>query len=194
MTIGVRTLFAALCALHCALAQADAKPQWGLPELMRDLGAVTSVRAKFVETKYFNTLSAPLMLSGTLAYRAPDWLEKHTRKPVAERLVLEGDSLTIEDPRRTRRYALERNPPIRMFVESIRSTLAGDAQTLGRFYDIALLGDTKRWQLVLKPIDEAMRSMVSEIRIAGRGTAIDRMEVLAAGGDRSVMEISPDTP
>ena len=121
MTTGASWLFAALCVANAALAQP--KTGWGLPELMQELRAVKSAHGQFVERKYLAVLSAPLELSGTLAYTAPGRLEKRTLQPRPERLLLEGNTLTLEDQKRRRSYALEQNPPVRAFVESIRSTL-----------------------------------------------------------------------
>ena len=84
MTTGVRALLGLLCAFNVALAQGDSAAPWGLPELMAELHAVSSVRAKFVEKKYLHALSAPLELSGTLAYEAPDRLEKQPGKVATE--------------------------------------------------------------------------------------------------------------
>jgi outer membrane lipoprotein-sorting protein len=190
MTIGGSWLLAALCLSHAAVAQPDAR--WGLSELMQELRSVKSARGKFVERKYLAVLSEPLELSGTLAYTAPGRLEKRTLQPRAERLLLEGNTLTVEDQKRRRSYALDQNPPVWAFVESIRSTLAGDLETLNRFYDVRLDGERSAWRLTLKPSEPAMQGMVSEIRIGGRGAWVDAIEILDAGGDRSVMTITRD--
>ena len=190
MTTGVSALIIAL-----ALSQAAPAPsvvRWGLPELMQELRAVKSAHGRFVERKYLAALSAPLELSGTLAYTAPGRLEKRTLQPRAERLLLEGNTLTLEDQKRRRSYALEQHPPIWAFVESIRSTLAGDLETLNRFYDVRLEGERSAWRLTLRPSEPSMQSMVSEIRIGGRGAWLEAIEVLDAGGDRSVMTITRD--
>jgi hypothetical protein len=190
MTTGVSALIIALALSHAAPAQSEVR--WGLPELMQELRAVKSAHGKFVERKYLAALSAPLELSGTLAYTAPGRLEKRTVQPRAERLLLEGNTLTVEDQKRRRSYALEQNPPIWAFVESIRSTLAGDLETLNRFYDVRLEGERSAWRLTLRPSEPSMQSMVSEIRIGGRGAWLEAIEVLDAGGDRSVMTITRD--
>jgi outer membrane lipoprotein-sorting protein len=187
MTTGASAFFAALFACHAALAQTP----WGVPELMAELRAVRAVRATFAETKYLHALTRPLELSGTLAYRAPDWLEKHTLAPYDERLVLDGDTLTIADAKQRRSFPLERNPPVQAFVESIRSTLAGDLDTLQRFYDVRLSGERGRWRLVLVPTDATMQSLVTEILLGGRDAWVETIEIHAAGGDRTVMTVSP---
>ncbi|HEX9433682.1 MAG TPA: outer membrane lipoprotein carrier protein LolA [Burkholderiales bacterium] len=190
MTTGVSALIIALALSHAAPAQSEVR--WGLPELMQELRAVKSAHGRFVERKYLAALSAPLELSGTLAYTAPGRLEKRTLQPRAERLLLEGNTLTVEDHKRRRSYALEQNPPVWAFVESIRSTLAGDLETLNRFYDVRLEGERSAWRLTLRPSEPSMQSMVSEIRIGGRGAWLEAIEVLDAGGDRSVMTITRD--
>jgi hypothetical protein len=163
---------------------------------MQDLGQVKSARASFVERKDLGILDAPLELSGTLVYVAPSRLEKHTLAPRAESLVLEREELTIEtEGRKLRRTLNLRDHPVaRAFVESIRSTLAGDLPTLRRYYQVGLDGGERRWRLTLKPSEPGMRDVVSEIRISGERSSINAIEVVETNGDRSVMTITRDGP
>ena len=80
------------------------------------------------------------------------------------------------------------------FVESIRSTLAGDLPTLRRFYQLSLDGGERRWRLTLKPNEPGMQDVVSEIRISGDRSWINAIEIIETGGDRSVMTITKDGP
>lgn len=159
---------------------------------MRSMKAVESSKARFSERKELAILNEPLESSGTLIYRAPDRLEKHTLVPERTSMVLEGDRLVLEDARRGGRksFALHEHPVVRAFVESIRSTLAGDLSTLQRFYSVELEGSEPAWRLVLRPREPEMKAAVDEIRISGGGTSIARIEIREAGGDRSVMTIS----
>ena len=110
--------------------------------------------------------------------------------------MLERGQLTLESaqPKRRRTLRLDDYPVIWVFVESIRSTLAGDLALLKRLYDVALEGDERKWRLVLKPLDARMLEVVSEIRIAGSRDWISSIEFLEPGGDRSVMTITRDAP
>jgi len=173
---------------------------WGVEQLMRELGQVKSSRAQFVERKHLAILTAPLESSGTLVYTAPGRLEKHTLAPRRESLVLERDRLTLERPaenrdrNQRRTFALQDQPVIWSFVESIRSTLAGDLATLSRFYQVTLDGGERQWRLTLKPIEPDMQNFVSEIRIGGSRNRIDTIEIIETQGDRSVMTITADAP
>ena len=171
---------------------------WDLERLMQDLGQVKTAKGRFVERKYLGILTAPLESSGTLTYLAPGRLEKHTLAPRAESLVLQGDQLTMvskgvgKAPDRRRTVALQDYPAISIFVESIRSTLAGDLTLLQRLYEITLDGDERKWRLALKPRDARMQELISEIRIGGSRSWIDSIEFFESGGDRSVMTITRD--
>ena len=184
-----------LVAFSCAAAAAEA-PAWGIERLMQDLAQVKTARAKFTERKSMAMLNAPLDASGTLVYTAPGRLEKYTRLPKPEMLVLEQDTLTIEYPDRGQRrtLALPDYPAIWAFVESIRSTLAGDLATLNRFYRTGLTGSAEQWRLTLKPIDPKIQSVVKEIQIGGSRNRVRTIEVSEAEGDRSVMTITEDAP
>lgn len=185
-------LIAAGIQILPAVAAEKVAAEWGLEQLMHELGRVRSARGKFTERKYLAILNAPLEFSGTLIYIAPKRLEKHTLLPRPESLILEHDKLTIENKERSQRrtLVLQDYPVVWAFVESIRSTLAGDLQTLNRFYRVGLEGGESQWRLVLRPSEPKMREMVSEIRLSGSGNRIATIEVLETEGDRSIMTIS----
>lgn len=166
---------------------------WSLTELMHSLAQVKNSKATFVERKYLSMLKTPLLFSGTLEYTAPDRLVKHTLLPKSEKMTLTQDKLVVQsDASGSRTLPLPEYPSIWAFVESIRSTLAGDIATLNRFYNVSLTGQSKQWQLVLQPVDSKMKSMVTEILIKGSLEQIKTIEIRESGGDHSVMSISRD--
>lgn len=165
---------------------------WTLAELMHGMAQIEKSKARFVERKYLSMLKTPLTFSGTLEYVAPDRLEKHTRLPKSEKLTLSGDKLVVQsgDASGSRTLSLQEYPSIWAFVESIRSTLAGDIETLNRFYNVSLKGHQKQWQLTLRPVDSQAKSLVDEILIKGSLDQITTIEIRESGGDHSVMSIT----
>jgi len=191
-------LLAAACAWSAPAAAAppDTAPAWGLPELMQALAGVKESKAVFSERKYLHVLRAPADFSGTLSYTAPDHLEKITLRPSRERMVLDGDTVVMENEARSQRRTLKLSayPAIGAMVEGMRSTLAGDLATLSRFYTVQLNGDEAAWRLVLSPVDSQARAMISEIRIKGSSSRIVSIESIEPDGDRSVMDITEERP
>jgi len=172
-------------------AHADA-----LEDLMQRLSQVKSARGKFVERKQLAMLQTPLESSGTLYYAAPGRLEKHMLQPRRESMILDGDTLTLEnkDTGQRRTFAVQDNPVLWGFVESIRSTLSGDLATLRRFYDVRLDARSADWHLRLRPTERRMQQAAKEIRVSGSGTWVSAIEIEEAGGDHSVMTISREAP
>jgi len=192
---GLLMLCAGLSATPAFAAETEQDAgTWTIEELMRSLAHVKKSNATFVERKHLSMLKTPLEFSGTLVYTAPGHLKKNTLLPKPESLVLDRDKLVVQsgDGRQKHTLSLQEYPVIWAFVESIRSTLAGDMETLNRFYHVTLEGHPKQWQLVLRPIESKMKSLVTEIRISGIAEQINTIEIRESGGDYSVMSISKD--
>jgi len=189
--IGWLSLMVAPAFVHAAERDGES---FTVSDLMHTLAQVKSAKGTFVERKYLSMMYAPLEYSGTLAYTAPGHLEKYTLRPNPESMILEQDTLTVQggNAGTKRVLALQEYPVAWAFVESFRSTLAGDIETLNRFYKVKLEGQPKRWLLVLKPTEPKMKYLVDEIRIGGSGDHIATIEIRESEGDYSVMTIRKD--
>lgn len=198
----MRFMLAAILLLVSAAGRADSDGSdtasasaWGIEQLMQGMAEVKSARRKFSERKYMSVLTAPLESSGTLVYEAPGRLEKRTLVPKEESMVLNQGLLVIESKARhmKRTMMVNQYPAMGAFVESIRATLAGDLKTLNQYFQLKLEGNATHWHLQLTPNDQATREVVREISMDGRGKFIDSVEILEAGGDRSVMTVIEGT-
>jgi len=195
-------LFGVACgALSGTPAEAVDAPQnaqtgFGLEQLMAAFGQIKSAEARFMERKYLSLLNAPLESSGTLVYVAPDRLEKRTLLPKPESFVIDRGELTIEGVpgQRRRTMRIQNYPELAAFVESIRATLAGDVQTLRRFYDVRLEGSADDWKLILRPTAQRMQRAIKNITLGGSNAKLHTVEIEEADGDRSVMTVVTDSP
>lgn len=176
------------------LCLADPAAQWDIQYLMNELASVKEKKAQFVETKYLKVLKHPLESSGTLLFKAPARLEKHTLQPKVESFIFDQDVLSIHiESRNIKRSLMLRDyPEIGAFIESIRATLAGDLSALKRFYSYQLEGNAAHWQLHLLPIESRFRKVVSEIHLSGHAAHVDSIETVDVNGERTVMKITED--
>lgn len=180
----------------CALGSEGAAAQepWGLPQLMAGLGQVKSAAGQFTERKTMRMLTQPLISSGRLAYVAPSHIEKVTVSPMPERLVMDGDRVTIvSGPNNdTHTFSVADYPQIGGLIEGIRATLAGDLPTLERIYTTRLSGTQAAWDLQLVPKDEDLARFVKRIDFRGDGYRIRTIDTEGSDGDRSEMTIVED--
>ncbi|QNK71794.1 outer membrane lipoprotein carrier protein LolA [Variovorax sp. PAMC26660] len=174
-----------------------AMPAWAafdLPELMSLLAKQKSGEARFTEQRFVHGLEGPLDASGTLSFDAPDKLVRRTLSPRIETMAVEGNTLTLSRGGRNRTLALDSMPELLGLVEAMRGTLSGDGATLQRYFKSTVTGAPTKWTLDLAPMDSRLAAQVRSIRISGRASDVLGLEMEFVGGDRSVMNISPNAP
>ena len=169
--------------------------EWTLDMLMSRLASVHSTRARFVEKRYLAVLKKPIESMGVLIYQAPGHLEKIVHKPKSERVLLEGDQITLEADggRRRKVVPLSDIPELAPLVGGLRATLAGDATALARYFTLTLEGPLEHWRLLLTPLDKKSARLIKFIRIFGTDADLTSVEVMQADGDRSLMLMVKDS-
>lgn len=191
-TVTARTVTTMLAALPAPPLRAQkAAPPPELGTLLATIARQTVPRAKFYERKHIALLDTPVDSTGDLLFVAPSRLEKHTRSPQAESMVIDGDTLTLTRGGTQRTMSLQQVPEAVPLVDSLRATLAGDRQTLERTFRVTLSGTAERWSMRLVPLQARAQRIVREVRLSGEGGWVDLVEIDQADGDRSVMRVQP---
>jgi hypothetical protein len=157
-------------------------------QLMALLAARPSGTVTFVAHTYAAGLTRPLVSSGVLKFRAPDHLEQRTLAPVPSELVIDGEHMTVRRDGQTHHLNLGAYPNIALYVDALRETLDGHGQALRRWFAIGWQGTLAEWQLTLRPI--AADAHVRQIRLSGAGANIQRIEIRASQGARTVLRLS----
>ena len=166
---------------------------WDLQALMAAMAQVPSSQTRFVETRHLAMLMQPIELKGSLRYERPNRLTKHTESPFNEQLSIDGEAVTLVNRKGEKRVvSLREQPALGVLVESVRATLAGDRAQLERHYKVAFSGPRENWTLRLAPREAKVRAYVDTITLTGAGARIGVIEVLEAGGARSVTRILHD--
>jgi outer membrane lipoprotein-sorting protein len=178
----------------CAGLVTTAADALALDELMGALHAIGERHAAFEETREIALLSGPIVRRGELHYRRPDRLEMRVDSPYFERLTISGDQLTIEHRTGASRLALSSQPLLSAWIESLRATLAGDAEVLRSHFQVGLEGTLMGWKLELTPRDPELAEIVTRILISGHDAEPTRFEIQESKGDRTVVAILPRRP
>ncbi len=179
------------------LLWACAAPCWAafdLPTLAGLLAARKSGEASFTEERFVSGFDSPLRASGTLTFKAPDRFARHTLEPVAESMLVEGNTITLKRGTRTRQMALDSVPELTALVEAVRATLTGNASTLQRNFTVKVEGGPALWTLTLVPRDARLATQVRELQISGQNADVRSVGLWLSGGDRSLMSVQPPRP
>jgi outer membrane lipoprotein-sorting protein len=188
--LSLMTLLLSLSQLRKSRAVAEVSPP-PIGELMQHLAQVAESHSTFTEVKTIDALTVPLRASGDLYYRRPNYFEKATTQPRPEKLVVDGDRLTMSingEPPRV--VDLDGQAMIRGLVDAIRGTLAGNLALLQQFYQVEMDGDLAGWRLTLTPTDPSVQRAVTRIIISGKQTTLQFIHTIQVNGDESRMTIS----
>jgi outer membrane lipoprotein-sorting protein len=176
--------------LSCAFAQAA---EMDMQSLMQLFASSKNVKTEFAERKFVRILDAPIESSGELVFKAPMHLEKRTKLPRAEVLMIDGNKVSIERGSFKRAMALDDFADLASLVQSLTATFRGDQAGIEKFFNWKISGQANRWQLVLKPKSAKMLVTLREIRLAGEFSYLHTVETTLTDGDSSVMSLSRPT-
>lgn len=181
-------------ALLVAAAATAAGAAGDLERIMRALAADSADTVRFVETRHVALLRAPIESAGTLSRGSGGRLEKHTTQPRDEKLIVEGDTVTVARGEQRLSMRLADQPGVRALIDGLRGTLAGDLAALQRHYRVELEGGFDAWRLFLLPRDAQLAELVTDVRITGARGEVRRVEVRETSGDYSVMTLAKARP
>lgn len=168
-----------------------AQAPWTVRELFAAFARAPRRDARFVERRFLAVLDAPIDARGELRFVPPAHLEKYTLAPARERLIVDGDTLTVERDGLVRTTTLRELPEIAPIVTGLRATLAGDLGALEREFDLRARGDAAAWTVRLAPRNPAAARAVATITLRGAGFELQVIDIELGDGDRTVMRVLP---
>jgi outer membrane lipoprotein-sorting protein len=163
-----------------------------LRQIMQGLAAQPSREAGFVSEKHLSSLAAPVRSQGRLIFRKPNYLEQDTTTPRPERLVIDGDSVTMTSPDApARQLGLDDSPALRILADTLRGALAGDLSALRRHFLVEEGGPLSQWRITLRPSGNVTAQVIQRVYIDGNGSRVGQLDIVQANGDEQRLSLSP---
>jgi len=159
-------------------------------DIMARMAALPSRSTNFVEEKRLTSLIAPLISCGRLVFTpaagpSAARLEQDTEAPKPERVVIDGDQLTIaQSDGAPRTLSLDDYPALRTLADTLRAALAGDLATLRRLYAIEEQGTMQAWRLMMVPRDAALRRVLARVTLDGSGAELRQIDIQSDGDEQ----------
>ena len=187
----LRRALSAAALFACSVALPAHAAGFDLDELTALLARVRSGEATFVERREVSVLDRTVMTSGRLSFQAPDTFVRENLKPLAEKVAVVGDTVTMSRGGRSHTVTLDSVPEAAVIIEAIRGTLTGNRDALRKLFETRVGGDAKAWTLDLVPRDVKLRAQVSTIRVSGRQSQVREVLITLPDGDKTTMTIEP---
>ncbi len=172
-------------------AQANGNADSALAVLLGKLRAVEAVSAHFREEKRIALLAMPLISEGDVYYQKPRSLVRHTRKPLASSVLLEGDKLSFGDKSHVESASIAGQPALSVLADAFIGVLSGDKAALERAAKLTLetrAGDG--WRIVATPTRDPLLKLVRLMEFEGVGATVLRMRLVDANGDETLTVFS----
>lgn len=190
----MRLVFLHVLTLWCVVtfAKANISQEWTLDRVMKSRSQIKEARVSFIEKKILLSLSEPIVLKGSLFFRAPQYLEKHYVFPEDTLYKINESNVSIIKQNAEQQFlSLDEYPVLNAFIESLRGILAGDLGRLKEYYFINFSVNGANWKIKLTPNDDDLAEYIEEILISGHATDLLGIEVIESTGDRSITTLLP---
>jgi len=137
----------------------------------------------------------PLVSEGDIHYQKPRALVRHTRKPSASSLLLDGDTLKFGSVGHIETASLTAQPAISILVDAFIGVLSGDKAALEREARVTLKERPGgAWSILVTPNRDPLQKLVRSMEFEGTGSTVSRMRLVDANGDETLTTFSDVRP
>jgi outer membrane lipoprotein-sorting protein len=164
--------------------KADEKAPADIDALLAGLSKAPGLFARFREEKHVTLLQQPLVSEGNLYFTPPARFARHTEKPIASTMIIDGNQLQFGNADSQESMNLGTNPVARLFADAFVMLLSGNRAGLEKIFKMQLTPKAGgEWKLVLTPRVAPMDKMIKEMELRGRGLNLNELDVREASGD-----------
>ena len=157
-------------------------------ELLARLAKPAPATIRYTEVRYSSLLSAPLVVSGQLAYLGPGILERRVEEPFHETTRIHGEDVIVtRDGEPPTRFSLKRAPELRSMLGAFGALLAGNRASLEQAFSYRVEGDEARWRIDLTPRDARTRTRLDLVRVDGARDQPRCLTLIEPDGDADFM-------
>lgn len=152
--------------------------------LLAGLAKAPGLYARFREEKHITLLQQPLVSEGSLYFTPPARFARHTEKPIASTMIIDGNQLQFGSADGQESMNLGTNPVARLFADAFVMLLSGNRAGLEKIFKMQLTPKAGgEWKLVLTPRVAPMDKLIKELELRGRGLNLNELDVREASGD-----------
>ncbi len=196
LPVRILLLFLFLAVPPAAIADGQT---WDVSGLMHRFSGIVHAKLVFRETRNSAFIVTDLVTTGSIEYRRPDYIEKNVVSPIAEKIVIAGDYVSIEkvvhqrkgeDVVQIQKYPVQSHPVLATAVASLRAILDGDETLIRQDFEIELEGSRADWQLNLIPDNPEILKYFDRITLHGSDARIRKIVSVLADGDQSMLELT----
>lgn len=156
-------LLALLTPFPALTADAD------LGDLLKSLARPAPATIAFSEARFSRLLTRALTVSGEMSVPEAGTLVRSIDSPYQETMTITSTQVRIErEGEKVRVLPLQRSPEMRGLLRAFGALLAGDRETMEKYFAVELTHDGASWSLALRPLEQRVAQKLGALVMSGR--------------------------
>jgi len=184
-------------ALLLLLSTSFAAANFNIGTLSKAFSKKRNVRVSYVQRRLLSFSGRPIISSGHLVYKAPDYFAQIELSPVKRTLIARsGWLMVVENKRVQRRIKLSTWPNMQVQIGTLKSVLSGKFYNLQSAFNLSLQGNQQSWILNLTPkktLQKSEKSSVGNIKaiqIYGQQAGIRTLLLRYSNGNITTLSLA----
>lgn len=161
------TLFSVLSVM--ALSAAEYGPlkdeKAFMAELQRKNASITTIQAKFVQTKFLSVFSTEMKSDGNFYWEKNDKICLDYQSPVKYKIVINGDKLKTVNSGKSSVISTKGNPMMDQMSSLISACMTGNINQMGSGFKVKIEESASDYRLTIEPQAKEVQNYIAKMEI-----------------------------
>jgi len=168
---------------------AAAEPPDTLAQIASQIEQYPVVRAEFVQTTQMAALKRPLITTGRLTFSRQHGVLWQIEQPYRMSYILSEERIVeIGSDGVRRERGLRDVPGLAQVGRVFRALLGANTAALQEYFDVAVQGDTGKWEITLKPRQAQLAQFLTGMQLSG-ARFVEAIRIDEVGGDSTLIRL-----
>ncbi len=136
-----------------------------MSELQRKNASITSIQAKFVQTKFLSVFSTEMKSDGNFYWEKNDKICLDYQTPVKYKIVINGDKLKTVSSGKSNVINTKGNPMMDQMSALIAACMTGNIDRMGSGFKVKIEESASDYRLTIEPQAKEVQSYIAKMEI-----------------------------
>ncbi len=136
-----------------------------MSELQRKNASITSIQAKFVQTKFLSVFSTEMKSDGNFYWEKNDKICLDYQAPVKYKIVINGDKLKTVSSGKSNVINTKGNPMMDQMSALIAACMTGNIDRMGSGFKVKIEESASDYRLTIEPQAKEVQSYIAKMEI-----------------------------
>lgn len=136
-----------------------------MSELQRKNASITTIQAKFVQTKFLSVFSTEMESDGNFYWEKSDKICLDYQSPVKYKIVINGDKLKTVNAGKSSVISTKGNPMMDQMSSLIAACMTGNINQMGSGFKVKIEESATDYRLTIEPQAKEVQNYIAKMQI-----------------------------